>query len=409
MKSFIISLILFAFVSFSTLFAQDDVKDKGEFIEYHNEFLEKIMAETGVDDPDSGESEKEFKLDLSGYDLPTSISEFTTYWYNEPISQGYSGTCWVFSTISYFESEIYRLHKKKLKLSEMYTVYWETVEKAKRYIQEKGNSLFSEGSEANAVPKIWKLYGIVPESVYPGKKPGQMFHNHEEMFIEMNTYLENMKNTNTWNEKEGISKIKSILDKYMGTPPEEFTYEGKEYTPKEFLKDVTELNLDDYIDVLSYMQQPYYEKVEYEVPDNWWFSKDYHNIPLDEFMSILKNAIKNGYTVCIGGDVSEPGINPFYDVAVVPSFDIPSEFIDENARQFRFSNQTTQDDHGIHVVGYLDKDGEDWFLIKDSGSGSRNGKNKGYYFFHEDYVKLKIMDFMVHKDALGDVLQKFGE
>ena len=409
MKSLILSFIIILFSFTNTIVAQDDVKDKGEFIEYQNDFLDYIMTESGIIDSSDKESEKVFKLDLTGYDLPTSVSEFTTYWYNDPISQGNTGTCWSFSTTSYFESEIYRLHNKKIKLSEMYTVYWEYVEKAKRFIREKGNSLFSEGSEANAVPRIWKIYGIVPEDVYTGKKQGQKFHNHEIMYKEMNGYLENMKNSNSWNEEEGLNKIKSILNKYIGTPPENFTDEGKEYTPKEFLEKVTELNLDDYVDVLSYMQQPYYQKVEYEVPDNWWHSKDYYNIPLDEFMNTLINAVKNGYTICIGGDVSEAGINPFYDVAVVPSFDIPSEYIDENVRQFRFSNQTTTDDHGVHIVGYLNKNGEDWFLIKDSGSSSRNGKNKGYYFFHEDYVKLKIMDYMVHKDAMGDVLEKFRE
>ena len=409
MKSLILSFTIILFTLANTIVAQDDVKDKGVFIEYQNEFLDSIMKESGIIDSFDKDSEKVFKLDLTGYALPSSVSEFTTYWYNEPISQGNTGTCWSFSTTSYFESEVYRLHNKKIKLSEMYTVYWEYVEKARRFIREKGNSLFSEGSEANAVPRIWKTYGVVPEDVYTGKKPGQIFHNHETMFKEMNDYLENMKKTNTWNEEKGLEKIKYIMNKYLGTPPEKFTYEGKEYTPKEFLEKVTELNLDDYLDVLSYLQKPYYQQVEYEVPDNWWHSKDYYNIPLDEFMSILTNAVKNGYTVCIGGDVSEPGINADYDVAVVPSFDIPSGYIDENARQFRFSNQTTTDDHGIHIVGYLNKNGKDWFLIKDSGSSSRNGKNKGYYFFHEDYVKLKIMDFMVHKDAIGDVLEKFGE
>ena len=129
--------------------------------------------------------------------------------------------------------------------------------------------------------------------------------------------------------------------------------------------------------------------------------------------AIIKNAIKNGYTVALGGDVSEAGFEPTAQVAVVPTFDIPSEYIDENARQFRFSNETTTDDHGIHIVGYLEKNGTTWFLIKDSGAGSRNAgkdsKNFGYYFFHIDYVKLKMMDFMVHKDAMKDVLKKFKE
>ena len=120
------------------------------------------------------------------------------------------------------------------------------------------------------------------------------------------------------------------------------------------------------------MQKPYWQQVEYEVPDNWWHNADYYNVPLDDFMNALNNAIKNGYTMSIGGDVSEPGYDAWHKVAIVPSFDIPAHYIDENSREFRFNNKTTTDDHGIHMVGYTNKDGVMWYLIKDSGSGSRN-------------------------------------
>ncbi|MFQ5583303.1 MAG: C1 family peptidase [Calditrichia bacterium] len=194
---------------------------------------------------------------------------------------------------------------------------------------------------------------------------------------------------------------------YMGVPPEKSSVDGKEMTPKEYLARVVKLNLNDYIDFMSLMEKPYYKKVEYEVPDNWWHSKEYSNIPLKDFMTIVKRAIRDGYTMCIGGDVPEAGLESHAEVAMVPTFDIPPDYIDENARQFRFSNHSTTDDHGIHLVGYLEKDGKDWYLIKDSGSGSRNGKNPGYYFYNKDYIKLKIMNIMVHKDAAGDVLKKF--
>ncbi len=179
--------------------------------------------------------------------------------------------------------------------------------------------------------------------------------------------------------------------------------------PKEFLNNYIQIIPDDYVDILSYMQKPYYQQVEYEVEDNWWHSDVYYNVPLNVYMDALKNAIRNGFTMAIGGDVSEAGYDSWNKVGVIPTFDIPSEYIDENARQFRFSNATTTDDHGIHLVGYMEKDGKDWYLIKDSGAGSRNTGDEGFYFYHEDYVKLKIMDFMVHKDAVENVLKKFIE
>jgi bleomycin hydrolase len=147
------------------------------------------------------------------------------------------------------------------------------------------------------------------------------------------------------------------------------------------------------------------------VPDNWWHSKDYYNVPLDDYMRVLNDAIKKGFTVAIGGDVSEPGLSRETQCAMVPDFDIPSAYINDQARQFRFSNETTTDDHGMHLVGYTTVEGVNWYLIKDSSAGSRNNdenaKEFGYYFFNEDYIKLKMMGFTVHKDAVKGLLKKF--
>lgn len=400
--------ILFTFVLSFSFFVYPQVKDKAIFIESKPGFYQEMIKEIDAFNAKEKKQKKLFKLDFSTHhNLPKSLNEFKYYWFNEPISQGLTGTCWSFSTTSFYESEVYRLHNKKVKLSEMFTVYWEYVEKVKRFIRERGDSFFGEGSEANAVTRIYKTYGAVPEEVYSGLLPGQKYHDHSKMFSEMEKYLNSCKQNNMWNEEEAVENIKAIMNYYMGEPPDSFVYEEKTYTPQSFLKNYLKLNMDDYVDILSYMQQPYWQQVEYEVPDNWWHNKDYYNVPLDDFMNAIKSAIRNGYTIAIGGDVSEPGYDSWTKCAVVPTFDIPPEYIDENARQFRFSNKTTTDDHGIHLVGYKEQDGKMWFLIKDSGAGSRNVEPIGFYFYHEDYVKLKIMDFLVHKDAVKDLLAKF--
>ena len=410
MKTSIHLLLITIFFAFQALLLAQNEKETGKFVEEKAGYYKNVILKS-IDEYNNPEKEKKkiFQLDFSEMDLPKSKDEFKSYWYNDPVSQGRTGTCWCFSTTSYFESEVYRLHQKKVKLSEMYTVYWEYVEKAKRFIKERGDSEFDEGSEANAVPRIWKKYGVVPKEAYTGLLPGQEFYDHKALIAEMKTYLENVKSTNAWDEEEAIKVIKSILNHYMTVPPTEFTFENKKYTPMEFLNNYLQLKLDDYLDILSYMQKPFYQQVEYEVLDNWWHSKDYYNVPLNDFMEALKSAIRNGYTMALGGDVSEAGYNSWEKVAVVPTFDIPSEYINDDARQFRFSNGTTTDDHGIHLVGYQVKDGKNWYLIKDSGSGSRNTGDKGFYFYQEDYVKLKMMDFMVHKDAVKDLLKKFKE
>ncbi len=388
------------------------VYDKGESY-YYNTILKDInsvLAKQKTEKP-----YKRLKLDTKGKTYPNKVSMYKNQvWHNKPISQGNTGTCWCFSTTSFYESEVYRLTKQKVKLSEMFTVYWEYVQKAKGFVESRGTTEFSEGSEGNAVTRMYKMHGVVRESDYNGLLPGQKFYTHEEMYNEMHKYLLSVKKSDAWNEDQVISTIKSILNHYMGVPPTEITVNGKKMTPKQYLTDVLKINPDDYVEILSYKQEPYWKKCSYDVPDNWWHSKDYYNVPLDVFMQAITNAIKNGYSSSIGGDVSEPGLvaakgDP--QVAVIPDFDIPTKYINDDARQFRFSNKTTTDDHGMHLVGYLEKDGETWFLIKDSSSGSRNNDPKapefGYYFFRSDYVKLKMMGFTVHKDAVKDILKKF--
>ncbi len=236
--------------------ANAQVLDKAKFEKSENEFYDQIKEEIKEFNK-KGEVEKlDFKLDFSGKDLPKSISEFKYYWHTPPLSQGKTGSCWCFSTTSFFESEIKRIHNKEIKLSEMYTVYWEFVEKARRFVRKRGDSMFEEGSEANAVPRIWKKYGVVPAAEYSGMLPDQKYHDHKLMHTEMQSYLLNCVKTNYWDEDAILANIKSILNYYMGEPPLRIEYEEVERTPLEFLHDVTKLELDDYVDILSLKQKP---------------------------------------------------------------------------------------------------------------------------------------------------------
>lgn len=405
MKKITIITLHILFIFCCNLIAQD----KAEFKPGKNEFYKTVKKDLKnfYTEKESKKEKDNFQMDLSGKEFPTNPEEYTTYWHNEVESQAATNTCWSFSTTSFFESELYRIHGKKLKLSQIHTVYYEYLEKATGFVESRGKSYFAEGSEANAVTKCWKKYGVVPYELYTGKLDGIPWHDHQPMYKELKAYLKNVKENNNWNLEVVLNTVKEIMDHYIGTPPAKFEWEGIDYTPKTFISDYLKLNPDDYIDMLSYMQQPYFEEVEYEVPDNWWHDKSYYNVPLDMWLEALKGAVKNGYTVSIGGDVSEPGYQSEAEVGIVPDFDIPRDYITEEARQFRFSNETTTDDHGIHIVGYKEHDDGMWFMIKDSGSGARNGEHVGYRFIREDFVKLKWMDFMVHKDAIPQILEKF--
>ena len=412
MKSF---HFLFFFFSIAFIFAQNKdqgtfkVYDKGE-IYYYSTILKDIKAAEAKDQ--SVKPYKRFKVSVY-QNYPAKVDLYQSVWHTPPISQGNTGTCWDFSTTSFYESEVNRLTGKKVKLSEAFTFYNEYILRAEEYVRTRGTSLFAQGSEANAVTRIYQKFGAMPWSVYNGLK-GRKFHTHEKMYREMKSYLDAVKKNNAWDKKTVVNTIKSIMDHYIGTPPESFVVNGKTYSPKSYLKDYLQLKPEDYVEILSYKQEPYYTQCSYDVPDNWWHSEEYYNVPLDVFMEALIKGIQKGYSASIGGDVSEAGFlsgpgEP--QVAVVPDFDIPSKYINDDARQFRFSNHSTTDDHGMHLVGWLQKDGKYWFFIKDSSSGSRNNnpnaKEFGYYFFSEDFIKLKMMNYTIHKDAVKTLLKKF--
>lgn len=404
------SLLVLAVVLAGNVSAQQ--KDKAVFQESKDGYYQTDIL-TGIENYETSkkaeEKDKWFKVDVSGKNYPTDPKEYTTIWKNDVLSQGNTGTCWCFSTTSFYEGEIKRISGKEVKLSETYTVYWEYVERAKYFVEHRGDMTLGEGSETNAVAKVMKKHGVVPAASYTGMLKGQEFHNHEVMFEEINAYLLGVKERNDWNSKATVKTVKAILEHYMGKVPKKVNVDGKEITPQEYM---TQLGIvpDDYVNIMSLMEAPYWKKAEYDVPDNWWNSEDYNNIPLEDFMNVIKNAVKNGYGISIGGDVSESGFDKQSQIAVIPTYDIPSEYIDENARQMRFLNGATTDDHAMHLVGYKEHEGAIWFLIKDSGSGSRNcGKECdkfGYYFMHEDFIKLKMMTITLHKAAAKDVLKK---
>jgi bleomycin hydrolase len=350
--------------------------------------------------------EKVMYADLCGVYPPKSVKSFKTYFHFPPVPQDRTNTCWSFSATSFLEAEIYRLTGKKIELSKIWAPYFELIEKSRRFIRERGESYVAGGAESNSVTRIWKEHGIVPVEVYTGVKEKGAKHDHTMLMKELEGYLEYIKKNNLWDEKENIEHIRLILDKYLGSPPESFNYEGKTKTPLEFFRNDTGLNLDDYCSVMSTCYFPFYTRQEFRAPDNWWHNKTYINLPLDVWYEVIKNSIRSGYTIVIGGDVSEPGRIGSHDVAFIPTFDIPSRYIDQDSREYRIYNKTTGDDHGIHLVGYTRFKDKDWFLVKDSGRSSRKGQHEGYYFFREDFIKLKMLTFTVHKDMLRGILPK---
>lgn len=324
------------------------------------------------------------------------------------ISQGRTGTCWSFSTSSFLESEIMRINGKDIDISEMYNVRHTYPVKAENYLMRQGKAQFSEGGLAHDVINSVAKNGLVPQSVYSGLDVGASTHNHAEMVAVLTSLLKtyNDKPTKELSDKWHES-VDAILNVYMGVPPTEFEFEGKKYTPESFRK-MTGIVPENYVTITSFTQAPYYSNFILNIPDNFSNGSMY-NVPLEEMMTVIDEALENGYTVELDCDVSEPTFSARAGVAVVPmdesknkeALQEPTEEreINQAYRQQLFENQQTTDDHLMHIVGIVkDQNGTKYYKVKNSwGPNLANG---GHVYMSESYMKLKTISVMVHKDAV---------
>ncbi len=333
------------------------------------------------------------------------------------ISQGRTGTCWSFSTSSFLESEIIRLTGDQIDLSEMYTVRNTYPKKAENFVMRQGKAQFSEGGLAHDVINVVAKYGLVPQEAFNGLLDSETNHNHAEMVA----VLESMLKTYIDNPGRKLSKkwklaIEGVLDVYLGKNITQFTYQGKQYTPKSFLE-MTKLNPNDYVTLTSFTHAPFYDKFILNIPDNWSYGS-FNNVPLDELMNTINYALKNGFTVELDCDVSERTFSSKDGVAVIPMDTnnnvkalqgiYPEMNITQQYRQDEFENYTTTDDHLMHVTGILqDQNGTTYYKVKNSwGTDESRNANGGYVYFSEAYMRLKTISIMVHKDAVPPKISK---
>lgn len=338
-------------------------------------------------------------------------------------NQNQTGTCWSFSSLSFFESELIRMGKgKEYNLSEMFVARKAYPLKADNYLRMHGRNNMAEGGGFPDVVQVIRKYGMVPEEVYTGKKNPKDPHNHAMLEASLKgivTAAADDKNTKIDFEAVHTS-IEATCDAYLGKVPDKFTYKGKEYTPRTYA-DATGINPDDYVFITSFTHHPFYSKFVLEVPDNWNWEQMY-NVPLNEFQEIMQYSINNGYTFAWAADVSEKGFRFKEGLAIVPETPIAEMTDDEKAnlvkkphaqlkvtqeaRQLAFDNYETQDDHGMHIVGLVkDQNGTPYYVVKNSWGKDRN-ECDGYFFASESYVLYKTTSIMLHKKALPPAIAK---
>lgn len=330
-------------------------------------------------------------------------------------NQGSSGTCWSYSTNSFLESEMIRIGKKPVDIAEIYTARCSYIDKADYYVKMHGALSWGDGGECHDVINMYAKYGAVPQSVYTGLNYGTSKNKFGEMQAILKGMLDavvsnpNKKLTPNWKKA-----FQAVLDIYLGEVPEQFTWEGKQYTPKTFAEKVVGINAADYVELASFKDKPYYEKTLFLFPDNWSFEHVY-NVKMKDITDVIDHALENGYTVTWAADVSEKYFSWKNGVAFVPEKDWedmeedeqkklfdeirPERKITSEMRQKGLDNYETTDDHGMHIVGIAkDQTGKQYYIVKNSW-GEKNDY-KGYIYVSKPYVQYKTTAFLLHKDAI---------
>lgn len=333
--------------------------------------------------------------------------------------QARTGTCWCFATISFLEAELIRQGKGEYDLSEMFVVRNNYTDRIFDNYLRRGNGNINPGSIAHMATQAIAKYGIVPESAYHGINYDSPGHNHGEM----SAYLKGIADVSVNLKKlspEYDKLIKSLFDIYLGEMPETFRYNGKEYTPKSFAKMLGLDDVSDYIELTSFSHHPFYEQVPLEIPDNWDHARLW-NVPLDDMMAIIDNALTNGYTVAWDGDLTAGEFNHNRGIAICPNPEdfaeavklekvYPDREVTQEMRQKDFETFRTVDDHLMHLTGlYKDQNGGKFYKTKNSWGEGRNTELKGYLFMSKAYLQMRTVSIMVHRDAIPkDIRKKLG-
>ena len=366
--------------------------------------------------------------DSTGFIFTDIISIPTT-----PVkNQNKSGTCWCFAGTSLLEEDILRKGGPELDLSEMYWVRQNYIDKAKKYIMMDGKINFAQGGSVDDVMKTAAVVGAMPEEVYSGLNYGETKHSHYEMADGMKAYLDAMLNRGSRNLSDAWLKgFTAILDAYLGEVPEEFTYNGKKYTPESFAKEF-KISPQDFVTITSYTHHPFYTWFPIEIADNWRWSNSY-NVPLEEMKRIVDDALEQGYTVAWATDVSEPGWQWRKGYAVLPEEKGPEDLSENEAakweqmsekerkdlsynikgpvkerkvtqemRQKHFENKESTDDHGMVIVGMAtDQEGNRYYKVKNSWD--TNQLYGGYVYVSEPYFLDKTINITLNKAAIKNV------
>ena len=323
--------------------------------------------------------------------------------------QGRSPLCWVYAMLATIETE-HLVRGDSVNLSPVYLARQWLCEQGERYFLTQGSEPLSMRGMSTMALHLINKYGIHPYDYY---------HGHDDVnwnvLARRVTRLADAARSRRHSLDRFRLDLQDLLDRETGYMPRYVHMLGAEYTSQEFGRSVC--MTDEYEALTSFAHHPYGERFALEVADNQ-LGDTFLNVPLDTLMAVIERSLRAGHPVCWEGDITEDGFSLEQGVACVEGQEARGRSAmplserqrgkkgqekslegQEATRQREFETFQTTDDHCMALVGLArDRQGRRYYLAKNSWGGA--GRYGGYLYLSEDYVRMKTICVIVHRDQL---------
>lgn len=301
--------------------------------------------------------------------------------------QGQSELCWAYGMLATIESE-HIMKGDSINLSVAYIARMMLQEKALEYYFSQGKKTISMRGMSSMLIHYINKYGAEPYDSYEDKKD----INYKVLCRKVKQVC-----NGAIAKGAGIAKLKEelndLFDSELGyMPAQQIHMLGAEYTPLEFAHSVC--YPEEYVALTSFTHHPFREYFSLEVADNQMHD-EFLNIPIDELLQHIQQAIENGHPVCWEGDISEPGFqNPKNNYVDITSAERP---VTQESRQKTFEQLHTTDDHVMEIIGTFVQGKQRYYVCRNSWG--TNWGNQGRIYLSEDYIKLKTIAVYMSEEA----------
>lgn len=305
-------------------------------------------------------------------------------------SQGKSSNCWAYAMASLFETEQLVETGDTINLSPEYIVRQKYQAQFNHFCDTDGKEQIAKGGLAHTFLNTFQTEGILPWREYDS-----CYRSRPDYPVLLKSIRRIARKVVNEPSERAFwqSALSTLLDRQMGAIPDSFSFGGHMHTARSFAQQLP-ASRKEYIELTSFANHPYHTYCTLPLPDNWEHLP-FYNLPLEQWIGVMVDALQQGYSFVWDGDVSEPTFSARQGMA----FCTAGTVVNEQTRLDGFLSKETTDDHMMHIVGMAHNQfGERFFIAKNSSGAI--GAHKGYVYLSENYVRLKTISILIDKECV---------